>query len=163
MSFFVSPIPYKHRYSDDVAAALVEERVFVKMTVGTGPKQVRVVTKKKPGYDAATHTPIVQYNSSGTMTVDPNAFIAPPTECCERAELDGFFVWPEKQDFSISFDGVYADILSTHDRCIYRTNDDATRYEIAQGDGYSSYMIQGYTVQNTVITDYSYSVEFPNQ
>lgn len=129
------------------------------MSVVGGPKQVRVLTKKKPGYFAATDTPIALYDSSGTMTVDPNAFIAPPTECCERNELYGFFVWPERQDFSILFDGVYADILSTHDRCIYRTNDDATRYDVAQGDGYSSYMIQGYATGS----DFSYELEFPNQ
>lgn len=143
----------------NLASASVGERVSVKIAAGNGPKQVRVLTKKKPGYVAATDTPIAQYSSSGTMTMDPNAVIAPPTACCEGAELDGFFVWLEQQDFSIPFDGVYADILSTHDRCIYRTNDDTTRYNVAQGDGYSSYMIQAHAA----IIDNIYEVEFPNQ
>jgi hypothetical protein len=114
--------------------------------------QMRILTKPRPGYNPATDTPSVWVLSSGCEESSAVDFLFDPVDheskCCEQNALQGFTMWPEKQNYMIPQGAniIVEDVFTVDQGCTTRyTGNDKANVALTPGETYNVYMTQGFS------------------
>jgi len=124
--------------------------IQLKMVTSVQTDQIRILTKPRAGYNPATDAPSVwNLMDDGCEEVSSIDFIFAEVDdqskCCKLPSLDGFNVWPEKQDYTIPSGSniVAQDQFPLDNGCFERTTGDVDSYSTLQaGETYNVYMAQ---------------------
>jgi hypothetical protein len=131
--------------------------------------QIRVLTKPKPGYNAANDHPTVYQYGEGECEITTGddflfSTIDDASKCCRLQSLDGFKIWEEQQNYAIPNTATIEVDNEVSDECFERSKDNNVKgvAPLAVGEVYNVYMIQVWQhAQITAETDNV--VEFHNQ
>lgn len=117
------------------------------------PRQVRIITKPRSDYSAATDIPKAwSLTAPGICPVyETDALLSTPMlnkfALGRKDYLDGFKIWPEAQGVTVDSD-IYIDMWHDSDRCHVIKFQDSTKFALPYGETYNAYMAQAYPVSN---------------
>lgn len=131
------------------AAKAPGDIIQMKMATSVQTDQLRILTKPRAGYNPATDAPSIWNMKDGCEDVSSVDFIFSAVDseskCCKLESLDGFNLWPEKQDYTIPAGAniVAQDQFALDNDCYKRTNGSGGSFTLQAGERYNSYMAQG--------------------
>lgn len=116
--------------------------------------QVRILTKPRPGYNAANDAPSV-YNLKDDACEDLSAsnfvfaVVDDASKCCKKSYLEGFNLWKEKQDYTIP---AGANIVAQEQFALDNAFESNGCFERTSKSGQGSYTLQAGETYNVYMT-----------
>jgi hypothetical protein len=109
--------------------------------------QVRILTQPRAGYSAATdHINVFHpdgYCDEEGALLGGDDVPTEYNECCKISSLEGFKVWPEKQDVNVP-NSFYVDYKYTGGSSCGKVEEHASYPTLMSAGTYNSYMVQHY-------------------